>query len=115
MDVIDDKLFEFMSIVELNNEVCHLKHTPSSNDEEYLAVNYLCQTMGFDDDIDSQIRIPICEECSYALCGKEWLLFYCIGCNSSQWLLKSKARRYYDPDTSVMWLKSCPNCYTVSL
>ncbi len=115
MEHMDGQIMEFMALAELNGKVCHLKHSPSSNNENHPAIDYLCQNFGdMGVVIDSQVRIPICAECATALHGKEWLLFYCMGCNSSQWLLKNAARRHYDEDTAVMWMKACPTCYTKS-
>lgn len=115
METIDDRLNDFIAFFELNDEVCHLKHGPSSDDSKnYPAVDYLCQNLGFFGLADTQIRIPICAECHQALQSREWILFYCVTCNKSQWLLRSKAKRHYDENVSIMWLKNCPNCYTES-
>lgn len=114
METLDNRLMELVALAELDGEVCHLKHSPSPNNENHPAVDYLCQNFGQDGQVDSMIRIPICAECANALYSKEWILFYCMGCNSSQWLLRSKAKKEYDENVHVMWMKACPHCYTKS-
>ena len=80
--IVDD----FMSRANLEDEQCGLDH----KDEEYhLAVDYLCRKIGYkipegNDIAEAELRIPICQECVDALLSKEWIIFYCIECNSSQ-------------------------------
>jgi len=107
--VIDD----FIATVELENTQCGLDH----KDKKYhQAVDYLCKKIGYkipegDDIAEAEIRIPICQECVDALLSKEWIIFYCIECNSSQWLCRKYAKKEYPPDINVISLKTCPKCY----
>jgi hypothetical protein len=107
-EVFDNLLQENLAKISLEAEICHLKH----NDiVEYKAVNYLCQMLGGNDVVQDLLRIPICEECEAALLGDEWILFYCISCNSSQWVLREKAKKDYSKDQNVYFFINCPTCY----
>jgi hypothetical protein len=53
----------------------------------------------------------VCEECVAGLLSDEWILFYCVGCNASQWLNKKMAKREYPEGTNIIALKQCPKCY----
>ncbi|GAG10533.1 unnamed protein product, partial [marine sediment metagenome] len=80
------------------------------------AADFLCHQVGFelkggDYQADSELRIPICEECVQGLCSDKWILFYCIGCNESQWLKKDLAKMNYKEGTNIIALKKCPKCY----
>ena len=55
----------------------------------------------------------ICAECVDALCGKEWILFYCLKCNSSQWVKRALARKSYPANMNIMFYDECPNCFEV--
>jgi len=127
---LDEALDYFVARANLVYEKCHLNH--GLGVEPPQAVNYLCQRLdnlneGGDESIDpsllsipefinkvddsgDMLRIPICEECAEALYDEEWLLFYCLACNSSQWLLKSKAVKYYPAWESIRFLAECPMC-----
>jgi len=109
-DILDESLGVFMEKMDLIGRRCHLNHKDQEPPE---AVDYLCQYIGKLDDPDIEptlLRIPVCVECANALYDEDWLLFYCLTCNSSQWLLKSKARRLYPKWESVRFLHTCPNC-----
>jgi len=56
------------------------------------------------------IQIPICRECEEALLSEGWVLFYCITCNSSQWVLKKLAKRIYKKTDKVFFMDICPIC-----
>jgi len=107
--VIDD----FMAISGLENEPCCLDH----KDKEYhQAVDYLCKKIGYtipdaNDVAEAELRIPICQECVDALLSNEWIIFYCVDCNSSQWLCRKYSKRVYPPDVNIIALKTCPKCY----
>ena len=106
-------LDQFLSGINLEGQTCMLNH---NDDEERPAVDYLCHQMGYslpdgDYEADAELRIPICEECVQGLCGGEEILFICIGCVSSQWLLKSQAKKEYPEGTNVIALKKCPKCF----
>lgn len=108
MDILDDILYKDLAKISLDSEVCLLKH---NDDETHPAVNYLCQMFGDGDVVSDLIRIPICEECEEALQGNDWVLFYCLGCNSSQWVLKEKAKRTYQDNKPLYFFINCPICY----
>lgn len=106
------QLNEFMNMVTLEGEHCHLKHSEEDPSENHPAVNYLCQFIGFikEDIAEYMIQIPVCKECEEALTGDGWVLFYCITCNSSQWVLKSLAKRIYKKTDKVFFMDVCPIC-----
>ena len=111
---LEDAVFdEIHAIMELQGQTCMLNH----NDEiERPAVDFLCHRMGYtlpnnDFQADAELRIPICEECAQGLCSGEEILFYCIECGASQWLLKAAAKNEYPEGTNIIALKKCPKCY----
>lgn len=110
--IIDGLIDDFLAKTDLENELCNLKHGEGDPLEDHPAVDYLCQPFG---DMESGavydlIRIPICAECVASLYSNEWVLFYCVECNSSQWLYKPWAKREYPSETHVIWLPKCPMC-----
>lgn len=113
MQVEDLILNDMLARTELEGQYCMLNH----NDEiGRPAVDFLCHQMGYilpDDDYeaDAELRVPICEECVEGLVNGNDILFYCIGCGASQWLLKSEAKNGYPDDTNIVALKKCPKCY----
>jgi hypothetical protein len=113
MEALDISLGKFIAQAELIGQVCHLNHGPGAERPE--AVDYLCQHLG---DTKSSwpevlLAVPICAECAYALLYEPeyWLLFYCLTCHSSQWLIKPKARKYYPKWENLIFLYRCPNCF----
>jgi len=109
-DVILDN---FMAEVNLEGEACGLNH---HDDVERPAVDFLCHQMGIelpngDYEADAELRIPICAECAQGLESGDWILFYCVGCNESQWLKKDSAKMNYQEGTNIIALKKCPKCY----
>lgn len=108
MDKLDEALDYFVARVNLIYEHCHLNHGPGA--ESPPAVDYLCQNIGTGNESQDLLRIPVCAECAAALYDEEWLLFYCLTCMSSQWLLKRKARKYYPKWESIRFLSECPIC-----
>lgn len=111
--IIDESINNFMLKVNLEGQTCALKHSEKDPSENHQAVDYLVQNAG--DQVSSTVTetlaIPICQECVDALSDKEWLLFYCVGCNRSQWLYKPLARRVYGKDEHIIFLAKCPYCY----
>ena len=127
---LDEALDFFIARMNLVYEKCHLNHGIGIEPPD--AVNYLCQRLdnmnepGYDsldpsllaipefnknlDSLGETLRIPICEECAAALYDEDWLLFYCLTCGSSQWLLKSKAKKLYPHWESIRFLVECPIC-----
>lgn len=106
-------LEQFMAGVMLEGQTCQLNH---NDKEERPAVDYLCHQMGIilpdgDEVADTELRVPICEECVASLCGNQEILFYCVGCGASQWLLKSQAKNGYPEGTNIIAFKKCPKCY----
>ena len=109
-DLIMDQL---RSLGELEGQTCMLNH---NDDIERPAVDFLCHQMGIqlpngDWEADAELRIPICEECVQGLCNGKEILFYCVGCASSQWLLKETAKNGYPDDVNIIAMKKCPKCY----
>jgi len=109
-DIILDNLIAEM---DLEGELCGLNHHDNVKRQ---AVDFLCHQMGLelpngDYEADAELRIPICEECVAGLEGGKWILFYCIGCNESQWLKKDLAKMDYQEGTNIIALKKCPKCY----
>jgi len=111
LELLDEQLNLFIAQIYLVDEKCHLNH--GSGVLSPPAVNYLCQYIGDTSTghIDGLLRIPICVECLAALHDENWLLFYCLKCNSSQWLLKSKAKKLYPAWEHVKFFIECPNCF----
>jgi len=105
---IDEALDFFIAKMNLIYEDCHLNHGLGVKPPR--ATEYLCQWVGPKDQPTDLLRIPICVECAEALYDEKWLLFYCLNCNSSQWLLKSKAKKYYPIWESIRFLSECPIC-----
>jgi len=108
---IDANINQYIAKLELLNEPCHLKHAPEyMNIKIPLAVDYLCQYLGFNKSHNTteSIRIPICKECLKGLYDKNWVLVYCITCNSSQWIWKPNT--FIEFNTDVIWLDKCPKC-----
>lgn len=112
MNPEDIILSNFLAEVSLEGEVCGLKHI---DDVEHPAVDFLCHQMGYElpdgtYEADAELRIPVCQECAEALCGNEWILFYCVGCNSSQWCNRDLATKEYPRDLNIIAFKQCPKC-----
>jgi len=112
MEDFDDNLDELLAMIGLIDKHCYLNHGPDIAPPP--AVDYLCQYVGkIEGDVgtaDVLLRIPICEECIDTLYNEDWLLFYCLSCNSSQWLIKSKAKKLYPKWESIKFLSMCPKC-----
>jgi len=113
MDTYDIILDQFIAEAGLEGEICMLNHNDSDPRQ---ATDYLCHQLGYklpDDtfEADGELRIPVCDECSEALISNDWILFYCVGCNESQWLQKKYAKREYPEGTNLIALKQCPKCY----
>lgn len=105
---LDEALDLFIAKMNLVYERCHLNHGEGVKPPK--ATEYLCQWIGKDGQEEFLFRIPICDECAEALYDEEWLLFYCLTCNSSKWLLKSRAKKYYPKWESIRFLSECPIC-----
>ena len=113
MDLGDIILENLVAETELEGQECVLNHNDGL---ERPAVDFLCHQMGLElsngnYEADSELRIPICEECVNGLTSGKWILFYCIGCNESQWLQKNYAKMDYQEGTNIITLKTCPKCY----
>jgi len=105
-----DTIKDLDARIELIGQHCFLKHSKFDPAENHPAVDYLCQKIGTDDEIEAELRIPICQECLEALLGDEWILFYCVKCNSSQWVCRKYAKYQYPFWLHVKWLDVCPIC-----
>jgi hypothetical protein len=106
-----DPIEKLALMASLTEEVCGLSHGPEG--EEAKAVDYIMQGLGIVEGegvqkVEDRIVIPVCADCAEALRSDTWVLLYCLGCNSSQWVLKQLARREYK--TNLMWLGDCPEC-----
>jgi hypothetical protein len=120
LDIMDLVLEDMALHANLDNEICGLKHSQKDPNRNHPAVDYLCHMMGItskdgEEIADTELRIPICQECVDALIGNEWILFYCVYCGESQWLLKRLARNGYPEDTKIIAFKACPKCYSKQL
>jgi hypothetical protein len=102
---------ELHARIDLTNEHCHLKHSKEDPAENHPAVDFLCQNLGYENFVTETIRIPICQECVEALLSEEWILFYCVGCNNSQWLNRKYAKHPYPFWLHVHWMDTCPVCH----
>lgn len=117
MNKIDDEFNKTIdnlhATIDLQNEYCHLKHSEEDPAENHPAVDYLCQSFGYENIKNEEFRIPICEECVEALSGNEWVLFYCVQCHNSQWLCRKYAKFSYPTNLHVKWVDECPICFEV--
>lgn len=110
----NELLNHIADLVDIENEHCYLNHGPGTNEKDYKAVDFLCQKFESDDGSEGfTIRIPICEECINGLYSNNWLLFYCIRCNESQWLDKNRSKNFYGYDT-IKFMDICPKCNALS-
>ena len=111
MDRFNFGIQNIIDNIEISELSCCLDHKDTKNRQ---AVDYLCQRFKDKYDKIDMLRIPICAECSEALCGEEWVLIYCIYCNRSQWIYRPKAKLQYGKDVHVVWLDICPWCSEVT-
>ncbi len=100
-------------LAQLDDEYCALNHGPATQLEKRSAVDFIIQPIGYkENDIEEiavrEMIIPVCIECMNALQGTEWVLFYCIDCCASQWVLKTYSKNRYRH--TILWLKGCPEC-----
>lgn len=111
--ILDESIENFMLKVNLEGQTCALKHSEKDPSENHQAVDYLTQNIGdqSSNTTTEVLAIPICQECVDALSSKRWLLFYCVGCNRSQWLYKPLAKRVYREEEHIIFLTKCPYCY----
>jgi hypothetical protein len=101
-----DEIDQVLLMAELENTECQLKH---NDDETHRACDFITCPMGYADiGITDFITIPICKECIEALMGDEWVLLYCVHCNSSQWVYKPLSKREYTE--KIVWMTKCPKC-----
>lgn len=100
-------------LAELTDESCQLNHGPGTENQIIPACNYVVLPVGLREKknveiCDSEMVIPVCQECAEALVGDEWTLLYCIACNKSQWVCRQLSRMSYRHH--ILWLKGCPKC-----
>ena len=115
LDIFDLELDLLVAKANIDNEICGLMHIKSDPVENHPAVDYLCNRMGYTDEdgnqvADAELRIAICQDCVNALLSDEWILFYCVHCGESQWMLRARAKNGYPEDTRIIALRSCPKC-----
>ena len=94
-------------MVELSGSKCELNHGPGCDIPD--AVDFLVQEFSSPAG-NYKVAIPICQDCIDGLASDEWVLLYCITCNSSQWIFKPLARRRYPDGTHLLWMDRCPKC-----
>ena len=97
---------------ELGQATCELSHGPYDH-EPHQAVDFLVIPVGKTNENgnkleNSELVIPVCQDCVEALTGDEWTLLYCLDCNESQWVLRAVSRLNYRHH--IIWLKGCPHC-----
>ncbi len=93
--------------MELEHSHCELSHGPHDV-QQHKAVDYLVLPTGYKGKADSNLVIPICEECLEGIQNPAWTLLYCLECNESQWVLRELAKMQYRHD--ILWLVGCPTC-----
>lgn len=97
---------------DLAHSHCQLNHGPRDL-EPHAAVDYLVLPIGTKDSTgkisnQSELVIPICQDCLEGLRDEAWTLLYCLDCNESQWVLRELSRIRYRHN--VLWLRGCPKC-----
>jgi len=114
--LLDETLNDALARAELEGQTCGLKHSAADPAENHPAVDYLCQNLGNPktDEVSSQIRIPVCQECVDALYDEEWILAYCIYCHKSQWINRRLAKNEHPPGNGVYWCDVCPFCAEIA-
>lgn len=100
-------------LAHLEEETCELNHGPETDNEKHPAVDYIIQPFGYTvNEIEEvgvrEMIVPVCTDCSEALQGNDWTLFYCIECCSSQWVYRKFAKNRYRH--KILWLRGCPEC-----
>lgn len=100
-------------LAQLEHEFCELNHGPDTYLEKRPAVDYIIQPFGYNvNEIEEasvrEMIVPVCTDCSEALQGDDWTLFYCFECCSSQWVYKKFAKNRYRHN--ILWLRGCPAC-----
>lgn len=74
-----------------------------------IAIDYIVQPIGMETTVFLDIIVPICGKCIEHLDSTEWVLLYCVQCNSSQWVYKKMAKLEYG-DKTIVWMDGCPKC-----
>ena len=102
------------ALMDIEGEHCHLQHNKQHDPAvEHPAVEYLVQYLGKTDgviqEVEHELRIPICQDCMDGLSDPKWFLVYCISCNESQWIYRPLCYKPL-PDEHIQWLDECPNC-----
>jgi len=100
-------------LAQLENEYCELSHGPGTFLDKHPAIDYIIQPFGYTVNEIEEVNvrdmvIPVCSDCSEALQGNDWTLFYCFECCSSQWVYRKFAKNRYRH--KILWLRGCPAC-----
>ena len=109
-----DEIEKLALMASLTEETCGLSHGPDPDkDAGKDVVDYISQPLGTDDGdgvmtVQDRLIVPVCRECAESLCGNDWVLLYCLGCNCSQWVIKKLSRRQYT--NNILWMAECPEC-----
>lgn len=107
LDDLDSSIDECIAKINLIGTQCGFSHGPEHIVQEKAeAVNYICQRFGS----DTELRIPICQECLDGLNSGVWVVIYCITCNNSQWVYKPTSRLNFENGKQIIWLDECVKC-----
>lgn len=114
MGYIMDEIDKIGAMVEVAESNCALEH---HDDIDWEAVDAIILPMGFKESEDvyrqeGDMVIPICKECAESLADPDdpFILFYCIGCNNSQWLYLPLAKKDSSCYNKINWVEKCPKC-----
>lgn len=107
-----DEIDAFGLQAELAHSHCELSHG-TRDTSPHSAVDYLVLPIGTKDSNgivsnQSDLIIPICQDCLDGLTDEAWTLLYCLDCNESQWILRDFSRLKYRHN--LIWLRGCPKC-----
>jgi hypothetical protein len=110
---LEDSTDYYLAKLELINEECGFSHGPEHLiPKKPQAVNYVCQYFGNIEgkQVTEQLRIPTCQECIDGLKDSNWVIIYCVGCNSSQWIYKPTSKLDFPQKMDILWVDLCPKC-----
>jgi len=93
--------------MELEHSHCELSHGPRDT-QPHKAIDYLVMPTGYKGQADSNLVIPVCQDCLDGISDPAWTLVYCLECGESQWILREIAKMQYRHD--ILWLAGCPTC-----
>ena len=114
--LLDEQINLMLAKLELCDETCGLKHSKIDPAENHPAVDYLCQGLGNQktNEIQQELRIPVCAECVEALYNPDWILCYCTYCHASQWIYRPYSKIEHPEGNGIYWMDICPFCAEVA-